>query len=321
MPEALEDYALNKKKITQKGIIQKVGIVGCGTMGQEITRVISKYGVEVVYLDLTEELIKKIREEINKQLDEEIAKWGLTNGEKRAIMSRINGTTDYKELRDCDIVIEAINSQKRGTNLEIRKDVFRKIEAIVPENTIIVSSTATLMISDIAMVLEHPERAAGIHFIPPASRVSIIEVTKGIKTSDETFEAIKRFASMINKTVIALHESPGNVSTRLIVPLINEACGLVMEGIATIPCIDKTMKAGFGMRFGPLELADRIGLDKILKYMDNLHAEYGEHKYKASPLIKRLVRDGFLGRKSEKGFYIYEEGKIAAPAITYTEFR
>lgn len=319
MPETLEDFALSKS-IQKKGSIQKVAIVGCGFMGQEITRLISQHGMEVVFVDLTEERITEVFGEIDVQLDEIINKWGLTEGEKRAILSRIKGSVNYEDIRDVDLVIESINSKKPGTNIEIRKDVFRKVEEVVSKDCVITSNNSTLMISELASVLKHPERAVGMHFITPASTVKIIEVIRGIETNDQSFEFILKFSKMIEKTPILINESPGHVSSRLIVTLINEACEMLMEGVASVQCIDTTMKLGYGLLFGPFEMADRIGLDKLLKWMDNLYAEFGLQKFKASPIIKRLVRAGYNGQKNGKGFYKYEEGKIISQAIHATEF-
>jgi 3-hydroxybutyryl-CoA dehydrogenase len=320
MAEQLENYALSKDVQTiQSGTIQKVGIVGCGVAGQEIARVISQNGIEVKFIDLTQERIDDILNEISKQIDEVISKWGLTKSDKRAILSRISGSVDYKDISDCDIVIETINTRTPGTNKEIRKDVFRKIENVVGPDTVILSNISSIMVSEIATALKRPERVLGLHFLTPATTVKVIEVVKGLRTNEESYERVVRFAKMIQKEVITLNESPGNVSTRLIVSLINEACETFIEGVASIKCIDKTMKQGFGLQFGPFELADRIGLDKILKWMDNLYAEFGEQKFKASPVIKRLVRLNYLGRKTGKGFYKYEDNKIVGVSLTTLE--
>ncbi len=320
MLEVLEDYALNEK-LQRKGTLQKVGIIGCGSVGQEITRIISQAGIEVIFIDISDERVREIFLSINQQLDEIIDRWGLTESEKRAILSRIKGSTNLDDLRDCNLVMETISSNKPGTSIELRKDIFKKIEDHVSIETVITSNISTLMISDLSAVLKYPERAVGMHFMIPPSTVKIVEVVRGLNTNQHSYEFVCRFANMIGKKVITINESPGNISTRLIVTLINEACDALMEGVASIENIDDTMKYGFGLQFGPFELADRIGLDKILKYMDNLYQEFGLHKFKASPIIKRLVRSNNLGRKTNKGFYIYENGKKTVQNITSTEFR
>lgn len=318
MAESLEDYALSKKE-KKKGTLQKIGVIGCGTMGQEIARVISQHGIDVVFIDMTSERVEEVFVEISRDLDEVINKWGMTKSDKRAILSRIKGSMDYNDIKDCNLVIETINSSKPGTNLEIRKEVFRKVEAVVSRDTVIASNTSTLNITDLASALEYPERAVGFHFLSPAATVKVVEVVKGLKTSDQAYEFVIKFARMIDKKVIELVESPGNISTRLIISLINEACETMMEGVASAKCIDETMKLGFGLQFGPLEMADRIGLDKVIKWMDNMYSEFGEFKFKPNPILKRLFRAGHIGRKSGAGFYKYKDGKVIGETIACPE--
>jgi len=321
MPERLEDYSLSKTiRPGKEGGIQKVAVIGCGNMGQEIVRIISEHGIDVVFLDLTKERLVEIRKSIELKLDDIINKWGLTKSEKRAIMSRIEGTTDYNDIRNCDLVIESINSRQRGTSLEARKEVFRKVESVMGTDIIIASNNSTLMISDLASSLKNPERAVGLNFITPSSRVRIVEVIRGKETNDASFKFMIRFIRMLDKRPITLNESLGNVSTRLIVTLINEACEVLMEGVASVKCIDETMKLGYGLQLGPFELADRVGLDKVQKWMDNLYFEFGMQKFKPAPILRRMVRANYLGRKVGKGFYLYEEGQIRKHLVTTTEF-
>ena len=320
MLETLEDFALSER-VQKKGSIQEVAVIGCGNMGQDLTRMISEHGMEVVFIEVSEERIRQVSAEIENKLDSLINKWGLTSGEKRAILSRIKGSTNYDDIKNVDLVIESINSQKPGSNLELRKEIFRKVESVVAKDTVITSNNSTLMISELASVLNYPERALGLHFISPADTVKIVELIRGIETNDQSYTFAVKFSKMIEKTVINVNESPGHISSRLIVTLINEACETLMEGVASVQCIDTTMKMGYGLLFGPFEMADRIGLDTLLKWMDNLYAEYGLQKFKASPIIKRLVRAGYHGQKTSKGFYKYVDGKIISQAITATEFK
>ncbi len=308
MAETLADFSLGKK-IVQEGSLQKVGIVGAGTTGQQIIRMVSKAGIDVVFVDVSDERVAQIFERLNQQLDEKINRWGLTPGEKRAMLSRIHGSTDYSTLEGCNIVIESIHSKRKGTSLDIRRDVFKKIEAVVSQKTTIVSNTATLNISDISDVLEHKERALGLHFILPIDHVKVVEVVRTIKTNERSFDCISKFLKMVDKELIRVQESPGNISTRMIAPMINEACSLLLEGVASVAEIDKTIKHTTGYQTGPFELADNMGLDKVLKWMDNLYNEFGEFRYKPSPIIKRLVRAGMTGRLVGEGFYLYKDGK------------
>ena len=321
MVELLENFSLREKKVLKKGTIHKIGLIGCGTMGQEIVRIVSQAGMEVIFIDTSDERIKDIFQNIDEQLDAVINRWGLTKSEKKSILSRIKGSVDYKDIHDCNIIIETIHSRRLGTSIVDRQEIFKKVESYVSEDTVIASNVSTLMISDLASVLKHPERAVGLHFIYPANKTKLVEVAKGVKTSDEAYELVLKFAQLIGKSVIKVSESPGNISTRLIVTLINEACETLMEGVASVDSIDETMKMGFGMQFGPFELADQIGLDKMLKWMNNLYEEFGEHKFKPSPILKRLVRANYTGISSGRGFYIYDKEDIKGVGIKLSEIK
>jgi len=316
----LTEFGLGDK-LKPKGKIQTVGVVGCGSVGQGITLLVARYGIEVVFVDVSQERVDEIFVNLESQLDDEINHWGITPSEKRLVLSRIQGTTSFSNLKNCELVIEAISSRKKGTEIEARKDVFRKIEEVVGDNAIISSNISTLMISDLAEVLKNPERAIGIHFIESIDKTHIVEVVNGVKSTKEAHEKVMRFCHMIGKKGICVNESPGNISTRMLIPIINEACEILMEGVASVEDIDLTTRETFGHNIGPFELADKIGLDKVLKYMENLYAEYGEAKYKASPVIKRLVRANYLGRHVGQGFYNYENEKAIGSTISYSTIK
>lgn len=302
--EQLKNYALGKSsKHTIKKI--KAGLVGCGSMGQEIAILIAKAGIEVSFVEISEEKISQSIEAIGATIDGIIERWGLTSGDKRAILSRIQGSTEFSILSDCSIVIEAINTKKWVPNQPVRKEVFKKIEEVVSQECVIASNASTVVISDLSIVLEHPERAIGVHFIAPTLKTEILEVNRCRNTSKATHNFTKKFAATIGKDVVDIMGSPGNISTRIIVAMINEACTLLMEGVAEVADIDTTMTRGYNMQSGPFALADRIGLDKLVKWMEGLYNEYGDVKYKTSPLIKRMVRAGMLGEKTGEGFYMY----------------
>ncbi len=317
MSERLEDFSLGKS-MHSKGSLHKVGIVGCGAMGQEISVLMSQSGIEVTFIDISEDRVVEVMRRIEAQLDDRISRWGLTGGEKKLILSRIKGSTDYSELSDCEIVFETVNSKKKGTSLELRQEIFRKIEAVVQIDAIVVSNTATLMISEISSVLKRPERAMGLHFFSPVGKVKIIEAVRSVYTNDETYAMVSKLALLIGKKLINVNESSGNISTRMLVPLINEACMILMEGVATVSDIDETMKETSGLQLGPFEMADKIGLDKVLKWMENLYTEFGETKYKPSPMLKRMVRANLVGRRVGEGFYLYQGGKRLAKKGTIT---
>jgi 3-hydroxybutyryl-CoA dehydrogenase len=308
MSEKLERFSLSKD-IKSKGVLQKVGLIGCGSIGQEIALLVSQKGIELTFIDLSEERIQEVLNRMNQSLDDLIDKWGMTQSEKKLVLSRIKGSVDFKEISDCDIIIETIASKKPGTNLEERRKVFEMIESVVGDHTVITSNTATLPISELAVVLKKPERAVGLHFISPISKINIVEVVRSFHTNDESYDMVVKFARMIGKKVIDVSESPGNISTRLIVTMINEACNILLEGVASVSSIDEVMMEATGNSFGPFEMADKYGIDKILKWMDNLYQEYGEDKYKPSPIIKRMVRAKMFGRRVGEGFYLWDGNK------------
>jgi 3-hydroxybutyryl-CoA dehydrogenase len=307
--EPIEGYALSKTKKKVTTLFSKVGVIGCGKEGQSIARIAGWYGMEVVFLELSDEKINRAIENISKELDNRIENWGLTSSEKKSIMSRIKGTLEYKDLADCDFVIEAIRSDDKTNvrSIDARKDVFKKVEEIVREDTIIATNSTTIIITELASEMKKPERCISLHFFVTSPEAKIIEVVKGLYTSEEVYNKVCTFVKLINRDVIPVEESAGLVSVRLFVTLLNEACQTYMEGIATKSDIDKTMRVGLGMRFGPFQAADIIGLNKISKWMDNLYEEFGFSKYKPSPLIKRLVRAKHLGKQSGEGFYKYDE--------------
>jgi 3-hydroxybutyryl-CoA dehydrogenase len=309
--EKIENYSLKTTKLAgSSNVFTKIGIVGCGILGQEIAKMISSHGLEVVFLEISQQKIKESLSRIDKDLEGMIERWGMTSSEKRAILSRIIGETDYGKLAGCDVVIESIKSRTREDSVSIRKDIFKKIENVVDPDTIIATNSTTLVITEMSSELSHPERCVSLHFISPAAEIPIVEVARGLHTSDEAYKKVCRFARILDKTIIPVVESPGIISTRLIAPMINEACEIMMEGVASMDDIDLTMKEGYGFPLGPFELADKIGLDMVVRWLDNLYREFGEIKYKASPVLKKRVRANHLGRETGIGFYRYDaEGK------------
>lgn len=306
--EKLEDYSISKKLKPKANPLARVGIIGCGEMGQDIALLCSSHGIEVVFIEISALRVKEAINELNIKLNELINRWGITSSEKRAVLSRIKGFTDYNVLKKCGIVIEAVSTHGYENVIPVKKEIFKKIEKIVSKDTIIATNSSTIVISELASALNHPERAVGLHFLAPANRVRIVEVVRALVTSDAAIDFVERFARAIDKKVIHVNESPGNISTRIIVPLINEACEIFLEGIGNIKDIDETMKLGYGLQLGPFEMADKMGLDKVAKWMDNLFREFGDKKYIASPLIKKLVRSKRLGRITGEGFYTYKNG-------------
>jgi 3-hydroxybutyryl-CoA dehydrogenase len=307
--EQLEDYALNKDN-RPKTLFSRVGIVGAGTVGQNIARMVSSKGLDVVFLDLSQHRVDQAFEELAKELDRIIERWGMTNSEKMAILSRIKGTTDYNKFKGCDIVIEAVKSTTHEHSHDVRAKILQNIELYVDRDTIIATNSSTQVITELTADLTHKDRCVSFHFLTPEADARVVEIVKGLHTSQIAYENTIKFANLIGKKVIPVKESPGLISTRLMVPLINEACEILMQGMGKMEDIDLTMKVGFGLPLGPFEMADKIGLDKILRWCENLYDEFGDLKYKSSPLLKTLVRANQWGRRTGKGFYEYNKDGI-----------
>lgn len=310
--EPIEDFGLVKKD-RSKALFSKIGIVGCGLIGQNLARVASFYGMEVVFIEVSEDKILDANKNIEKILDERIEHWGITPGEKRAIMSRIKGTMDYNDLKGCDFVIEAIRAIDRGIKVKERKNIFHKIEEVVDEDCIIATNSTTIIITELSSELKHRERCVSLHFFVSSQEARIMEVVRSLYTSDQAYQKVCKFITLINRKIVPVEESPGLVSVRLFVVLLNEACEILMENISNVDDIDQTMKIGFGMRLGPFEVADKMGLEKIVRWMDNIYDEFGDIRYKPNPYLRKLVRAKHMGMDSGQGFYKYDENgkKIA----------
>jgi len=304
--ELIENYGLSQKS-RPKTLFSKVGIVGCGTAGQNIALLISQKELETVFIELSDEKVSFAFCKMEQELDNMIGRWGMTPGEKRAILSRISGHVGYEHLEGCDLVIEAIRSKSREQRVTCRKEVFKNIEKCVSSDTIIATNSTTIAITELSSELEHKERCVSLHFLTNAPGAKMIEVVRSLYTSDEVYNRVSKFINMLGKILVPVQESPGLISIRLFVTMVNEACEILMEGVGTKADIDTTMRVGLGLSLGPFELADKVGLDKVERWMDNLYGEFGDIKYKASPIIKRHVRAHQYGRISGQGFYEYDE--------------
>ena len=304
--EQIEDYGLSQKD-RPKNQFSKIGIIGCGMVGREISLAVSQSGMDVVFVELSDERIKHSFRELEKNLDKQIDHWGMTSGEKKLVLSRIKGTTNFIDLKGCELVIECIKSKSNELLFETRKSIFIKIEENVCEKCIIATNTTAAIITELSSFLQHRDRSIGIHFLTTNPNARVVEVVRGLHTTSDNYDNAVKFVKLINKTPILVEESPGLISVRVVSAMINEACDVLMEGVGSRESIDLTMKNYFGLILGPFELADKIGLDKIQSWMDNLYDEFGFMKYKTSPLIKRLVRANHLGRKTLQGFYSYDK--------------
>jgi len=308
--EPIEDFGLSKKQ-QQKTLFSKIGIVGCGKDGQNIARIASANGMEVVFVELSEERIQNAYNRLSIVLDRRIENWGMTQGEKKLILSRIKGSLDYKVLTDCDFVIEAIRAESSDRKITERKEVFKKIEEVVCPECIIATNSTTIIITELSSELKYRDRCVSLHFFVQSPEAKICEVVKGLYTSEEVYSKVLKFVKMVNRQAIPVEESAGLISIRLYTALLNEACEVLLEGVGSMADIDSVWKVGFGMRFGPFELADVLGVDKINRWMENLYSEFGDPMYMASPVIKKLVRAKRFGIHTCCGFYKYDQnGKI-----------
>jgi 3-hydroxybutyryl-CoA dehydrogenase len=281
--------------------IHTVAVVGGGTMGVGLARTLAGAGLEVLLCEKDEQASEKADSSLRQELDREESRWGLTGSEKQAILRRTHMVWRTWETARAELVIESVNE-----DFDLKIEVFRSLDEVCEPEIIFVTNTSTLSVSELGASTKRPSRFVGMHFINPVPKTKVAEVIRGTATTDETVETVKDFAVSIGKTPIEVNEYPGYVTTRVILPMINEAIHVVMEGVATAEDVDKAMKLGYSMEAGPLSLADRMGLDEVKSWLDHLFDELGELKYRPCPLLRRMVRAGKLGIKTGEGFFKYE---------------
>lgn len=283
--------------------INKIGVVGAGTMGQGIAEMLAIKGMEVFLVEKTSEKLDEAWNMIVISLDKQIEKWAITIAEKKLILSKIHKINKISKLSECDMVIETISE-----DLDAKMEVFLELDSICPPNIILASNTSTLSLTELANSTDNPERVIGLHFLYPVSKIHLVEIIRGLKTSEATLQQTKSFVEdVIQKKGILVNESPGFVTTRLICILINEAMHVLNEGVASAEDVDSAMRIGYDFHYGPLEMADRFGLDSVMAAMDRMFREFGELKYRPSFLMKKMVRAGNLGMKTGEGFFCYDK--------------
>lgn len=297
----LEDLLGGVQKEEDLGRIDYVAIIGGGVMGQGIAQTVANAGVDVLLIEKTEEQLELAKENLTASMEREIARWALTQSEMKSVLNRIKWTTELSEIPECDIIIEAVDE-----NYDLKRKIFKELDLIAKPETIFISNTSTLSLTKIAEVTNRRDRIIGMHFLNPVPKVPLVELVRALETSDKTVEIIKKFASRIGKTAIPVYEYPGFVTTRAIVPLLNEAMHILLEGLASAKDIDTAMRLGYNFKVGPLEMADTMGLDEVLAWMETLWSTLGEPRYRPCPILRKLVRERKLGKKTGEGFFKYD---------------
>jgi 3-hydroxybutyryl-CoA dehydrogenase len=280
--------------------IKTVAVLGAGTMGNGIAHVFARAGFHVILRDVEKRFLDRGLETISKNLDREIKKGKITEADKSAALGRIRPVTDNVALVGADFVVEAVPEQR---DLKIR--ILKEVDAVLGPGVILATNTSSISITELASQTDRPEKFIGMHFMNPVPVMTLVEVIRGLATSDATFQATMSLCEKLGKTPVAVNDAPGFVANRVLMPMINEAVFAVMEGVATPEAVDAVMKLGMNHPMGPLELADLIGLDVCVEILDVLHKGIGDPKYRACPLLRKYVAAGWLGRKSSRGFYKY----------------
>jgi 3-hydroxybutyryl-CoA dehydrogenase len=280
--------------------IRTVGVLGAGTMGNGIAHVFARSGYNVILRDVETRFLDHAMDTIAKNLDREVKKGKLPEGDKPKILGRIHATTEMSAIARADFVIEAVPEL-----MNLKLAVLREADKLLPPEVILASNTSSISVTTLAAATSRPDRFIGMHFMNPVPVMALIEVIRALQTSDEAFHATMTLCERIEKKPVAVNDAPGFVSNRVLLPMINEAAFAVMEGVATAESVDAVMKLGMNHPMGPLELADFIGLDVCVNILEGLHAGFGDSKYRACPLLRKMVAAGWLGRKTGRGFYNY----------------
>ncbi|WP_029100415.1 3-hydroxybutyryl-CoA dehydrogenase [Brevibacillus thermoruber] len=280
--------------------MQTIMVVGAGQMGSGIAQVATQAGFRVILNDIQREFVDRGRRTIENNLSRSVEKGKMSAEDKEAVLSRLTLSVDLADGRDADFVVEAVTE-----NMDVKAEIFRKLDGICPAHTVLASNTSSLPITEIAAVTKRPEKVIGMHFMNPVPVMKLVEIIRGLQTADEVYQLTEDLAKQMGKVPVSVNDFPGFVSNRVLMPMINEAIYCVYEGVAEPEAIDEVMKLGMNHPMGPLTLADFIGLDTCLYIMEVLYEGFGDSKYRPCPLLRKYVKAGWLGRKSGRGFYVY----------------
>jgi 3-hydroxybutyryl-CoA dehydrogenase len=280
--------------------INQIMVIGAGQMGSGIAQVCAMAGYDVILHDIKDEFVQKGIENIQKNLNRQVEKGRMEESEKETILSRLTTSVSLENASKADLVIEAVVE-----NMDVKTQLFKMLDQYAPDHAILASNTSSLPITEIAAATDRPEKVIGMHFMNPVPVMKLVEIIRGLQTSDDVYETIEAVSKKLSKVPVEVNDFPGFISNRILMPMINEAIFAVYEGVATPEAVDEIMKLGMNHPMGPLTLADFIGLDTCLYIMETLHEGFGDDKYRPCPLLRKYVKAGWLGKKTGKGFYTY----------------